>query len=42
MTNASGFNAVGNGLLDAVRQHPQLPGLGTAFTRILAMVDSNV
>jgi HD-like signal output (HDOD) protein len=33
---------VGDALLDAVRQHPQLPGLGTAFARILAMVDSNV
>ncbi len=31
-----------DGLLAAMRRHPQLPGLGTAIVRILAMVDSNV
>ncbi|HMD73495.1 MAG TPA: HDOD domain-containing protein [Steroidobacteraceae bacterium] len=35
-------NPVGEALLDAMRRNPQLPGLGSAFTRILAMVDSNV
>jgi HD-like signal output (HDOD) protein len=28
-------------LLDAVRKHPQLPGLGTAIARIAAIADSN-
>jgi HD-like signal output (HDOD) protein len=42
MAATPGSSVVGDALLDAVRQHPQLPGLGTAFARILAMVDSNV
>lgn len=32
----------GDALLDAMRRHPQLPGLGTAIARIVAMVDFNV
>jgi HD-like signal output (HDOD) protein len=32
----------GDALLDSMRRHPQLPGLGTAIARIVAMVDSNV
>jgi HD-like signal output (HDOD) protein len=29
-------------LIDAMRRHPQLPGLGIAVARIVAMVDANV
>jgi HD-like signal output (HDOD) protein len=29
-------------LLDSIRRHPQLPGLGTAISRIVAMVDADV
>jgi HD-like signal output (HDOD) protein len=32
----------GDALLDAMRRHPQLPGLGTSIARVVAMVDSNV
>jgi len=34
--------STGVALLEAMRRHPQLPGLGTAIARIVAMVDSNV
>jgi HD-like signal output (HDOD) protein len=37
-----GSTPAGDALLDAMRRHPQLPGLGTAIARIVAMVDSNV
>jgi HD-like signal output (HDOD) protein len=42
MADTHASTAAGNTLLDAIRRHPQLPGLGTAFSRILSMVDSNV
>jgi HD-like signal output (HDOD) protein len=32
---------VGDALLEAMRRHPQLPGLGINIARIVAMVDSN-
>jgi HD-like signal output (HDOD) protein len=31
----------GDALLDAMRRHPQLPGLGISIARIVAMADSN-
>lgn len=42
MAATPGPNPVAEALLEAMRRNPQLPGLGSAFTRILAMVDSNV
>jgi HD-like signal output (HDOD) protein len=33
--------AAGASLLDALRHHPQLPGLGTAISRIITVVDAN-
>jgi len=38
----SRITAKGNSLLDALRHHPQLPGLGTAISRIVAVVDANL
>ena len=42
MAEASVSTAGAGALLTALRRHPQLPGLGTAIARIIAMVDSNV
>ena len=36
-----GSARVGDTLLDAMRRHPQIPGLGTSIARIVSMTDSN-
>src|SRR5580658_294178 len=41
MADTPGSTRGGDALLDAVRRHPQLPGLGTAIARIVSMVDTN-
>jgi HD-like signal output (HDOD) protein len=42
MAVTPGSTRAGDALLDAMRRHPQLPGLGISIARIVAMVDSNV
>jgi len=41
VTDQSHTNPAAAALLEAVRKHPQLPGLGTAIARIAAIADSN-
>jgi hypothetical protein len=41
MAVTPGSTRGGDALLDAMRRHPQLPGLGTSIARIVAMADSN-
>ena len=41
MANPPHPGAARPSLLDAIRKHPQLPGLGTAIARIVAMVDAD-
>jgi len=38
---ADTLRSTGDALLEAMRRHPQLPGLGINIARIVAMVDSN-
>ncbi len=40
MADALSSNPRADGLLEAIRSHPQLPGLGTNIARIVAMADS--
>lgn len=42
MANMVRTTGGGDALLDAVRRHTQIPGLGTAVARVVAMVNSNV
>src|ERR1700733_11819808 len=41
MAVTPGSTQGGDALLDAMRRHPQLPGLGTSIARIVAMAKSN-
>jgi HD-like signal output (HDOD) protein len=41
MADSPRSTPAGDAFLDAVRRHPQLPGLGTAIARIVSMVDTN-
>jgi HD-like signal output (HDOD) protein len=41
MALTPGSTRGGDALLDAMRRHPQLPGLGTSIARIVAMANSN-
>jgi HD-like signal output (HDOD) protein len=40
VTDTSKFNPRADALLEAIRSHPQLPGLGTNVARIVAIADS--
>src|ERR1700722_19065364 len=41
MAVTPGSSRGGDALLDAMRRHPQLPGLGTSIARIAAVADSD-